>query len=405
MLLGDDGMPLFYPTVYEVAMRRMTKASATLSSDLKAIQFLYLWAEQNNIDIEARFHKGEFLTLQEIIDLTSAATLRVDQYFKPSSTVPNPPKIRNLSSYRMSSPKRTQANVALATSATRIRNICYYLDWLAKERSKHVSSGHKDYEAIKEARNEMRTNLLARVSTHRKYEAASREGLALEQQTLILKAIDPNSSLNPWKDNFTRLRNQLFITLLLKLGCRRGEALLMRIQRDIDLRNNKLTIHRVPDDKDDPRRDEPNSKTLAREIPLDENLARMLSDYITHVRSKIKGAKRHDFLFVAAKTGCPMSKSAVTKVFQELRDNVQGLEKTLTAHILRHTWNDNFSKECDKHKLPEETEKKTRNYLMGWKDSSNTAVVYTRRHVKIKAQELSLKLQNKISINGVYDED
>jgi len=45
----------------------------------------------------------------------------------------------------------------------------------------------------------------------------------------------------------------------------------------------------------------------------------------------------------------------------------------------------------------QETEKKTRCYLNGWKDGSKSAVVYTRRFIRRKAQEVSLKMQEKIA--------
>lgn len=71
ILLENDGIPLFYPTVYETSMRRQVNvASATILADLSAIKFLYSWAETSSIDIEQRFHKGEFLTVTEIEDLT-----------------------------------------------------------------------------------------------------------------------------------------------------------------------------------------------------------------------------------------------------------------------------------------------------------------------------------------------
>jgi len=54
-------------------MRRSTGvASATIAQDQRAIMHLYTWAELEGIDIEGRFSKGEFLSLQEIDSLTEA---------------------------------------------------------------------------------------------------------------------------------------------------------------------------------------------------------------------------------------------------------------------------------------------------------------------------------------------
>tara|TARA_R110000851_G_scaffold65260_1_gene148256 strand:- start:459 stop:632 length:174 start_codon:yes stop_codon:yes gene_type:complete len=50
----------------------------------------------------------------------------------------------------------------------------------------------------------------------------------------------------------------------------------------------------------------------------------------------------------------------------------------------------------DQNKVPEETERKARSYLMGWSETSGTAAVYTRRHVREKAKRVSLDLQERV---------
>ena len=50
----------------------------------------------------------------------------------------------------------------------------------------------------------------------------------------------------------------------------------------------------------------------------------------------------------------------------------------------------------DRKKVPEATEKKVRSYLQGWKETSNTAAVYTRRHVRETAKKIMLKMQEEI---------
>jgi len=406
ILLGDDGIPLFYPTVYEAVMRRQINlASATLSADLCAIKFLYSWAKHRHIDLEERFHKAQFLTLKEIDDLADAFKSRVDYFFDDipffnpdgNANPRKPLKVKCLEAFRVRELSRPADTVSSDTAARRLYVAAAYLDWLAQTRTTWISQQSQLYENTHIARTQMKGNLEARIPEISRNETDPRQGITQEVQDLLLAVIDPASSENPWKDKFTRIRNQLFIHLLLELGPRRGELLLLRIGRDINIGSNILTIRRVPDDKDDPRADEPNAKTLEREIPLSDKLARMVFDYINSVRNTLKGARSHDFLFVAAKSGKPLSKSAASKIFRVLRSKVPGLPENLTPHVLRHTWNDNFSKECEDSGVPEETEKKTRNYLAGWKKGSRTAEVYTRRFVKRKAQEVSLKLQEKIA--------
>jgi integrase len=65
------------------------------------------------------------------------------------------------------------------------------------------------------------------------------------------------------------------------------------------------------------------------------------------------------------------------------------------AHLFRHTWNDDFSEQMDREKIPEDRERKVRSVLMGWSPTSGTAATYTKRHVERKAREASLAMQRK----------
>ncbi|WP_461583351.1 hypothetical protein [Tepidiphilus sp. HLB4] len=95
-----------------------------------------------------------------------------------------------------------------------------------------------------------------------------------------------------------------------------------------------------------------------------------------------------------------MTLSAVGKLFKELRERCPSLPKELSAHVLRHTWNDVFSREMERKGVAPENERQIRSYLMGWSPTSDTAAVYTRRYVRNKAKEISLGLQEKLVGGG-----
>ena len=44
-------------------------------------------------------------------------------------------------------------------------------------------------------------------------------------------------------------------------------------------------------------------------------------------------------------------------------------------------------------RVPEPEEERMRSFLMGWSPTSKTALTYTRRHVRLKAQRVSLQMQ------------
>jgi integrase len=118
-------------------------------------------------------------------------------------------------------------------------------------------------------------------------------------------------------------------------------------------------------------------------------LQRELSEYILNHRRGLRNSHKHDFLFVSA-SGAPLSIAGLDKVFRVLRAKRPEVPRTLTPHVLRHTWNDVFSAETEARKIDQETEKKGRSYQMGWKPGSQSASVYTRRFVRKKAQEVSV---------------
>lgn len=117
-------------------------------------------------------------------------------------------------------------------------------------------------------------------------------------------------------------------------------------------------------------------------------------------RRSLEGARRHDFLFVTVDTGKPISIPEFDKIFKVLRNNGNDLPAQLFAHLLRHTWNDNFSRQMDKNGVPEDKERKYRSYLMGWSETSGTAATYTRRHTRKVAEKISLSMQARVIGGG-----
>jgi hypothetical protein len=79
-----------------------------------------------------------------------------------------------------------------------------------------------------------------------------------------------------------------------------------------------------------------------------------------------------------------------------LRSRCPDLPDDVIPHVLRYTWNDNFSKSMDATNTSPEHEQKMRSRLMGWKPTSNTAMTYNRRHIERRARKASLEMQEKM---------
>jgi integrase len=121
----------------------------------------------------------------------------------------------------------------------------------------------------------------------------------------------------------------------------------------------------------------------------------MTEQYLFQVRSRLPLARRHPFLFVDVRAGRPISASAVAKVFNQLAEALN-MRTRFSPHVLRHTWNDDFSRHMDATHVSEEREQSMRNHLQGWEPASQTAQTYTRRHIRERAfaalQDLNAKL-------------
>ena len=403
MLLGRDGLPMFEPTVFSLSeVRSRNRASNTIDNYLRSIMVFLLFLDLRNINLEERLKVGQLLSLGEIEELVRVCRLPVEKIhfmLDEVQVVSNQTisSVVSLESMRKRSSIQNEIRIDGSYAATRLRNIRDYLKWLSLTRiSKHgvdVSLRLSLESSFQHTSDAIEARMPSGAYKHSRID--QREGLEPEVVSQILKVINPQSQENPWTDEHSKYRNELIILWLLNCGLRRGELLNIRIS-DLNFRESTVVVVRRADDHFDPRTNQPKVKTRGREIPLSTGLLDKTYAYIMNQRALIKGAKKHDFLFVAADSGTPLSIPSVNKVFTVLKSKFPKFHDQLFPHILRHTWNDFYSEEMDKNKVGEEQEKKTRSYLMGWSETSGTAATYTRRHIRKRAQAASLQLQKNV---------
>jgi integrase len=391
----DSGTPLFDPTVYCVSgLRARNKATNTIDQALRSIMILLTFLKINQIDLKERILNGVLLNLSEIDQLISLSresfslrnissgegNLKRNQH-KPISSE----KVRQINI------KSLTQNVCSHTAANRIRVIRDYLKWHV---NRHLLRNPGN-EYLKQSWLQCSDILNARIPRIRRFNSVgAKEGLPEHQIKRLLEVIDPNFEGNPWKSSDAKKRNNLIVLWFLSLGIRRGELLNIKIS-DIDSRRNLVTIARRADDKDDVRRKQPLVKTRDRILELSPALLKLTLDYVIHTRNKVKGARRNEFLFVSTRSGDPLSSGAINKIFSEIDSAFPKDFSSLTPHVLRHTWNENFSDQCDASGVDKETEIEARKYAMGWKDGA-TAASYLRRYIARVTREKSLAMQAKI---------
>lgn len=396
------GTPLFAPTIYSLSqLRGRNLAANTIKGGLQHIMVLLLFLEQRGIDIEARFREGRILDLAEIESLANICHMRVAD-IDPTPLVGNakPARITSIEHYRRG-PAPLGSNVLDGSSAAnRMRGIADYLSWLAKAQLLKFSAGSPEFMALEATRQLVIEMIKARIpESGSRNTLDARMGLAPETGARLLAVIAKNSPENPWSGEFTRCRNELIFRWLYSFGLRRGELLNVKVS-DIDFRKESVTIVRRADAPEDPRREQPAVKTRDRVLPIPPDLCRLTHDYVLTARRQWGGARKHEYLFVADKTGAPMSLSALNKCFSFLRSRIPDLPDDLSPHVLRHTWNDNFSAIMDRNRTADNDEQKMRSFLMGWSETSGTAIKYTRRHVRQKANQVSLLMQSEMTGEG-----
>ena len=377
------GMPVYYPTLYlTTQLRNRGVAYRTMEVEAVHLSLLLNFFNDFGLDIEARFRQGKFLQEFEIDAMRDF--LQKKKRGKSPQTID---KVSHLHSARV------QGQVSDGELYARLTTTYRYCQWLARYLLDDATPEVVD--RIQWMGEQIKARRPRRVKgSHERIDRS----LSDEQVALLMEAVRPRSEINPF-DKRVQWRNQIMIHLLYYLGIRGGELLNIRV-RDLDFNANRLRVVRRPDNRDDPRSNEPNVKTLERYLPLSESLAKAIHDYIIHDRRKVKGAEKHDFLFVTYKEGPteghPLSKSSYLKIFKTLRAALPELRE-LTGHMLRHTWNYRFSCLMDQRDSPlsEVEQEQIRSYLMGWKEGSGTAAIYNKRHIRRKAFEASMCLLEK----------
>lgn len=388
---------MFEPTLYSVTqLRARNQATNTISNALRAIQCFYMFLVIREIDLKSRLNSGELLLLSEIDDLVRFCRLPLKTIERIRVSKQSPdliPKIVSLEKRRSRLSQERIDDIDPVVAGNRVRCIRDYLLWYVKNHTNGYSRNNSKSRELDRSLDWLVSALSARIPKGRATQKHhQREGLEQDSIDTLFKVIEPNFLNNPWKNEYVRHRNALIVQWLYYLGIRRGELLGVRVE-DINYRSGTVEILRRADDNNDPRVNQPQTKTRSREIALSESLQRMTYDFVMKYRSSSKGAQKHGFLFCANLTGRPLSLPGLNKIFQVLKDRCPNIPSSLSPHVLRHTWNDQFSEEMDKQNIGEETEKKIRSYIMGWSETSNTAATYTRRHNRKKAQEVSLKMQ------------
>jgi integrase len=402
LVKSATGVPLEAPTYWITSKRRPAgKQPNTLANDLRALVYFYLWADARGIDVVERLRTGKFFTLTEINDLDSFCGRYLPEAL---SELPGPPT--NVLPFKPQNKNRhvRTRNVNLLEKRNRLMSIYSFLEYTSADYLSRLNDNAERWSHYDGVRGKCLVWISGRFKAIAKrtfHDIGDREALDSESLIRLRQVIEPDHPENPFEPH-TRFRNLLIVKLLLDLGLRRGELLGLRVA-DCKLGGSKGTIeiHRRPDDPDDPRMEQPASKTAARMLPLNARLTELVHEWVVHHRTRTPEARKHGFLITNSSDGRPLSLSSINKLFLALRRRVPGLPDSLSPHVLRHSWNDAFSDEMDKKGIDGHQESKWRARLMGWR-REESAHPYLTRTIRKRSNDALTEIHDKLDIRVAH---
>lgn len=375
MLRRETRVPVTRPMEWALSLRRSAPISASsLDRELRHVALLEWWFEREHMTLSDPMAFIEAFTPNKI-----EASLRPWMGRDQSDR-----KIKKLSV----SPEEIRDRLAVSKS---------YIDWSLNNAQREISvrAEPKQCLAVEAARFSISRSLDLVAPTQ--ISERQKEGLSVADSTRLIQLIEPSNPNNPWGRGFSkaaialRCRNQLVVLLMLAFGPRRGDILKLHTgDAKTYGADPTLWIRRRPDDPNDPRDWEPNSKTKERILPLDPTLARKVNDYINIHRPQIPKYKKSPYLILASQSGRPLSSRAVNEIFEPLKDEFPGIH----PHILRHTHNDRLKEHCAKAGVSEKDMVEHAKYLNGW--LGDNLGTYTQRSRRESAHRVNRSVQRQM---------
>ena len=372
LLRRESRLPVAPAMEWALSTRRSAPvAASTLDRELRCVAMAEWWCEREGLSLNDPLTFIDTFT-PDRIEASLRPWLSRDQSDR---------KVKKLSV----SPEVIKERLAVVAS---------YIDWRLNNAQRAVSVRREPQKcvAIEAARASIASTLHNLEPTQSS--APQQEGLSQAEVSRLLDIIEPAHPRNPWARGTSRAavglrkRNQLIVLLMLAFGPRRGDILKLHTG---DAKTHgpepELWIRRRPDDPNDSRVWEPNSKTNERILPLDPLLTRAVNDYINEFRPLIPKYKKSPYLFLASDTGEPLATRSLNDIFQCLKSEFPRIH----PHVLRYTHNDRLEEFCKHAGISEEETINHAKYLNGW--LSDNSEIYTRRSRREAAQRLSKRVQ------------
>jgi len=336
------------------------------------LQWFYGWCDTVGVELESRLRRRQLPTAAEITGFCRYLRTR---------------KISEVGSLAGLTGREVVDTLSPATFNFYLGVVERFLIWAVDEFVPVVGPARETRTSAETSRERIqrafRSNKLAGKSLRKRY------GLDENEIAELRAVVRPACPRNPFKPT-VRFRNYVIVELMLATGLRRGEVLKLKLSHLPQGPKNTLTVERAPDEKGDPRRNEPAVKTREREIPIPKALAVELWRYA----QKHRKPGRHPYLFTSQRGGVPLDVSGLNGIFSCLvRSCFPDLRGKLHPHNIRHTFNNRLLEKARELGWSDDQQQKVQTYLNGWAEGSIMPEIYTRAVVEAQAMELAERYQ------------
>lgn len=398
LLLDEQGLPLFYPTLFATAQLRNAGAAVnTIRNALAHIQVLLRWEASEGRNLVDEFTSGRFLSLPDILSLRDFAKLDMRHIGADNPHVADVSNVIDFVAAQVA-PRAARPSVTQRVTYNRMTTIAEYLEFLGGVIIQHRNStelAHDVAEMVKRVRKHR-----PRGSKHRLVATPAEKSPDPSVVKRLRDVTAIGSDENPFRDPAVQLRNVIIIELYRATGMRTGELLSLWVEQFQLGHEPTVTVRRNHDDVHDPRTYQPTSKTKERMLPISDELAKLVQHYILEVRARIPGARRHPYVFVSHKAGKafgkPLSKNGLYRIIERISAASSELAG-IHPHALRHHMNYALSLAIDEHNaasrsndveqiIREGREQDIRAQLNGHRNKES-GKVYNERHIREQADK------------------
>ena len=405
MLLSDNAVPDCWATLFVSKLRR-SRAQNTIEHDLNALRHLRAWEDYHERDLSQEFSIGRFLTEPDVESLVDHCAYQVEAFGKWAArdksgfNATRAVSVSNLLALKLSAPLKT---VQFDTQYNRLTTVASHLKFVA-ETVCRVRADKRESQTQIEA---MYKKLL---SKRPKSNAGKCRGkyahIPAASFRRFMKIAHPDHADNPFREGEAGRRNHIMVWIADELGLRAGEILGLWVE-DIEFGSKPmLSVVRRHNHPLDPRNKQLVAKTQERTLPLSQELAATLNDYILYDRSTHPHADNHPILFVASQPpwkAHPLSYKSFHKVFQSIGQIDPDRLADISSHALRHDRTCRFVDELESinqaaktnSKIKRITDGEVERSLMdyfGW-TNPKSAAVYLKRRTRARVDEGMRQIQ------------